>query len=234
MARKVDELERVARQNEILDCAQRMVYSIGYEDMSIQTIINELGISKGAFYHYFDSKPALLEALLHRTSQQGLQVIGPIASDPSIPPLEKLELIIQKGMQWKAGQKQYLMAILKAWYSDENALVRQKQMVEYTDLFGGLLKEVLLQGIAEDVFHISYPEMTGRIIFSLMTQMSDSLGHMLLKANTDPPVNTSESLRLMGEVIRAYTDAIEKVLGASPGSIHLIDNTMLVEWLPEM
>ena len=63
MARKVKEEDYASRRNEILDAARTLVYTKGYEQMSIQDILDALKISKGAFYHYFDSKPALLEAL---------------------------------------------------------------------------------------------------------------------------------------------------------------------------
>jgi len=63
MARVIKEQEHAERRNEILDVAQKLVYTRGYEQMSIQDILDALGISKGAFYHYFDSKQALLEAL---------------------------------------------------------------------------------------------------------------------------------------------------------------------------
>ncbi len=53
-----------ARRNEILDVAQRLIYTKGYEQMTIQDILSDLQISKGAFYHYFDSKQALLEAII--------------------------------------------------------------------------------------------------------------------------------------------------------------------------
>ncbi len=45
--------------NEILTAAQRIVFAKGYERMTIQDILADLKISSGAFYHYFDSKPAV-------------------------------------------------------------------------------------------------------------------------------------------------------------------------------
>jgi len=51
---------------EILDVAQRLVNTKGYEQMTIQDLLDELQISKGAFYHYFGSKQALLEAIIER------------------------------------------------------------------------------------------------------------------------------------------------------------------------
>ena len=51
------------RRDEFVDAAQRLIQSPGYEQMSVQDVLDELGASKGAFYHYFDSKEALLEAV---------------------------------------------------------------------------------------------------------------------------------------------------------------------------
>ena len=55
MSRIVKEEEYTLRRNDILDTARRLVYTKGYEQMTIQDILDALQISKGAFYHYFDS-----------------------------------------------------------------------------------------------------------------------------------------------------------------------------------
>jgi TetR/AcrR family transcriptional regulator, transcriptional repressor for nem operon len=232
MARQVDEVERLSKRNEILDCAQRLVYSTGYEQMSIQDILSQMGISKGAFYHYFDSKPALLEALINRTSQQAEEFLLPIVENPDLPTLEKLESFFFSINRWKTSQRSYLIEILKVWYADENAIVRQKLMTSSTLMITDLLNRLIKQGIEEGVFHTDYPDMAGMVFFSLMTQMSDSVGTLLLDATTIMSVDPSITLQKMVDVVNAYTDAIERVLGTPSGSIHLIDRTMLAEWLP--
>ncbi|MEO8612545.1 MAG: helix-turn-helix domain-containing protein, partial [Chloroflexota bacterium] len=62
MVRVVKEQDYAEKRNEILDTAQRLVFSKGYERLTIQDILQALNISKGALYHYFDSKQAVLEA----------------------------------------------------------------------------------------------------------------------------------------------------------------------------
>ena len=49
MARTVNEGEYNAKRGEILDVALRLVYSKGYQEMSIQDILDGLGISRGPF-----------------------------------------------------------------------------------------------------------------------------------------------------------------------------------------
>ena len=48
----------------ILDVAQRLFLEIGYDNTTIQDIVNELGgLTKGAIYHHFKSKEEIIDAL---------------------------------------------------------------------------------------------------------------------------------------------------------------------------
>jgi len=47
----------------IVSAAWKLFYEQGYENTTVEEIIDESGTSKGSFYHYFDGKDALLETL---------------------------------------------------------------------------------------------------------------------------------------------------------------------------
>ena len=66
MARTLDPSAHAVRRDTFLDAAQRLIQSKGYEQMSVQDVLADVGTSKGAFYHYFDSKAALLEGVVDR------------------------------------------------------------------------------------------------------------------------------------------------------------------------
>ena len=85
MARVIKEEERAVKRNEILDAAQQLVYTKGYELMSVQNVLEALQISKGAFYHYFGSKQALLDGMLERILEQVEQLLQPVIDDPDNP-----------------------------------------------------------------------------------------------------------------------------------------------------
>src|SRR4030067_3008163 len=105
MARIVNEEAYAARRNEILEAAQRFVYSKGYEQLTIQDILDELQISKGAFYHYFDSKHAMLAAMIERMQDEVEQLLVPIVQDTRMPALEKLARFFVTAAQWKTSQR---------------------------------------------------------------------------------------------------------------------------------
>src|SRR5215475_13913053 len=113
MARSVNEKEYALKRNQILDETQRLIYTKGYEQMAIQDILGELQISKGAFYHYFDSKPALLEALIERMQDEAEQLLLPIVQDPHLGALEKLQRYFDAGVRWKTARKALLVELLR-------------------------------------------------------------------------------------------------------------------------
>jgi AcrR family transcriptional regulator len=225
MARTVNEKEYAIRRNTILDMTQRLVYTKGYEQMAIQDILNELQMSKGAFYHYFDSKPALLEALIERMQQEAEKLLLPIVQDPHLGALEKLQRYFDTGVRWKTARKTFLIELLRVWYSDHNAIVRQKMWTTMSKRAMPMLMEIIRQGIREGVLNIAFPDHVGAIVLSLVYGLGDAFAELLL--SPDPH---GDELRRAERLVAAYGDALERVLGAPARSLRLIDAASLQEW----
>jgi len=84
MARLTKPAEFAAKRTAILAAAQRLVFTKGYEQMSVQDILDDLQISGGAFHHYFDSRGALLDALIERIERESAKPLLPIIHDPHL------------------------------------------------------------------------------------------------------------------------------------------------------
>jgi AcrR family transcriptional regulator len=226
MARIVKEEEYAVKRKEILDSAQRLVYSRGYEQMSIQDILNELKISKGAFYHYFDSKQALLDGLVERMLDEAEQILRPILEAENLPAIEKLVRYFNAGSRWKISQKAFMLDLLRVWYTDSNALVRQKQEAAAIKRIAPMLAVIIRQGIAEGVFTTTYPDQIGSILWGITRGISDNVAELLL---ADP--TPSEALPRLEATVGAYSEALERILGAPAGSLPLMDMDLLKEWV---
>lgn len=225
MVRIVKEEEYAARRNEILDAAQRLVYSKGYEQMSIQDILDELQISKGAFYHYFRSKQALLEGLVERMRVEAEQLLLPIQRDARMPALEKLRNIFATAARWKIAQKDFVLALLRVWYADENAVVRQKLRRSTAGWLEPILAEIILQGRQEGVLAPAYPERVGNVVISLLQDYGDAIAGLLLVGERE-----RIDYRCVQELVAVYNDALERILGAARGSLEIIEAQTLEEW----
>jgi AcrR family transcriptional regulator len=217
--------EHAVRRSEILDVAQRLIYTKGYEQMTIQDMLDNLQISKGAFYHYFDSKQALLEALIERMKGEVEQLLIPIVYDPYLPALEKLQRFFDTLNRWKTAQKAFFLALLRVWYTDDNAIVRQKWRAAGIKWITPLLSVIIHQGIQEGVLTTSYPDQVGEVVLSLVQDLGETLAMLLLSFEPE-----RADIRRVESIVAAYTDALERTLGIPEGSLQLTDTETLKEW----
>jgi TetR/AcrR family transcriptional repressor of nem operon len=56
----------------ILDAAQALILDHGYGGVSIDRVIDELDVTKGAFFHHFKNKKQLARALIERYADDGI------------------------------------------------------------------------------------------------------------------------------------------------------------------
>jgi AcrR family transcriptional regulator len=56
----------LATRDRIVSAAMRLFTAVGYEDTSIEDLLADLQISRGALYHHFNGKKELFEAVLER------------------------------------------------------------------------------------------------------------------------------------------------------------------------
>lgn len=226
MARTVNEQEHAGKRNEILDVARRLIYTKGYEQMTIRDLLDALQISKGAFYHYYDSKQALLEGLIERMQEEGEQIFRAIMEDTSLPTLAKLQRFFDVSSQWKAAQKDYLLALVRGWYADDNAIVRQKVEASLRRQTLPLMAQVIARGHAEGVLTTPFPDQAAALVFDLLIGLGERFATVILAPERDP-----EALPQMTRLLEAYNDAIERLLGAPTGSLHLMDVPTIQAWL---
>jgi AcrR family transcriptional regulator len=225
MARTVNPALHTVRREAFLDVAQRLVETKGYEAMSIQDVLEALEVSKGAFYHYFDSKQALLEAVVERFADGVMDRMAPILSDPNLSALEKLERVFAGIAGWKAERKDLVLAIIEVWSSDSNAIVREKLRRMSVRLMTPLLSSVIKQGIDEGVFNVASPDETATVLLSVMLGFQEQATHLFIarQANTIP-------FELVERTVAGYTAAYERILGIPKGSLTLTDWATLHFW----
>ncbi len=228
MGRIVIEQEYAARRSEILTAARQLVYTRGFDSITLQDLLDELKISKGAFYHYFDSKSSLTQALVeHMVDDEILPLLETIASDPHLSAVQKLEGYFERALRWKTDRRDLMLSILRVWMADENAIFRQRLFTFSLTRLTPVLGEIVKQGVREGVFDAAYPDQVCRVIVYIVDGLSNIISELLLsKDERDPTALTDE----VTNYVAALTQAIERVLGAAPGSLRLVELDTLLEW----
>jgi AcrR family transcriptional regulator len=221
MTRIVKEAD--VRRNEILDAAQHFFYTRGYEQTSVQDIIDQVGIAKGTFYHHFASKQDVLDALIQRIALQTGQVLEPIVADPKLDAVEKFNRFFAGAGEFKLENKDALKAIWRALYASDNAIMREKTRAESLQEFSPLLAGVIRQGLVEGSFTTPDPETSARIVLQIGGDMTLALAQLFLKEETS-------NLEMIQRTAAAYEEAIARVLGTLSGSIQIAPIEKFRQW----
>jgi AcrR family transcriptional regulator len=225
MPRTVNPTLHTVRRDAFLDVAQRLVETKGYEAMSVQDVLDTLEASKGAFYHYFDSKQALLEAVVDRFADGGMAAIAPVLGDPTLPAIQKLERVFAGIASWKAERSELVRGIIEVWNSDSNAIVREKLRRLTMRLMVPLLSAVIRQGVQEGTFRVASADETATVLVALMQGAQEQATQLFIarQANTVP-------YEVVERTFAGFTVAFERILGVRQGSLTLQDAATLHFW----
>ena len=229
MARTVNLAEHAARRDAILDAAQQLILSKGYERLTIQDILDELQISEGAFYHYFDGKPAVIEALTERLVDASVEELEPIVEDGELGALEKLQRFFGEVIRWKSARQNLFVAMLPLWYAPENIVFRLQVDRAVAKRLAPLLAVIVGQGVAERRFATAYPEHAGTISIALVQALQDAMAQQLLAAARQSP--DAPPLKQMVATYAAHIEAVERYLGAPAGSLYRADARSISSWI---
>jgi AcrR family transcriptional regulator len=226
VARTVNPQLQAAKRRDILEAALHLVSTRGYQSMAIQELLDNLGISKGALYHYFPSKSALLEALVDHLLVDAEHVLAPVADDRGLAAPEALSQFFVALARYKATQRPFIAAVLPIWYSDDNAILRDKVRVVSAGRLAPMLASIIRRGCEEGSFAVSSPEQTARVVLGLTQDLADALARLLLTGGS-----RSTTAAHMQQMIVATTESVERVVGAPAGAIWLVEPGGLDAWL---
>ncbi len=225
MARTRNATAHAVRRDEILDVAERLIRARGYDAMSIQSVQDELGCSRGALYHYFGSKEAILEAVIERMTAIGMTVLTPVAEDPSLSALEKLQTLFATAGSWKSARSDLLLPLIRSWYQPGNDLARVRAEAAAYEEFRPLMAAILRQGVAEGTMDPSSADHAAVVVTALLAGSTDAIRRLLID-RLEGRVPYEEVERFL----HAYDEAIERILGLPAGSFTLIGPDSLRTW----
>jgi AcrR family transcriptional regulator len=206
-----------------------LILSKGYERLTVQDILDDLQISKGAFYHYFDSKPAVIEALTERLVGDSEQILAPIVANADLDALDKLQRFFGEIIRWKSARQNLFVAMLPVWYAPDNVVFRLQVDLAVAKRLAPLLTAIVHQGVDEQRFATGYPEQAGPIIVVLIQALQHAIaGQLLAAAHQSPDApRVKELLATYG----AHIEAIERYLGVPAGTLYRADSRAVNSWI---
>jgi AcrR family transcriptional regulator len=225
VARTLDPAAHAVRRDVFIDAAQGLIQTRGYDRFSLQDVLDATGASRGAFYHYFESKDALADAVVDRMADQAMARVGPLLDDPDLPAPRKLEAVFGGIAQYKAERKDLVLGFMRVWLSDDNVIIREKARRLAAARQRPLIERIVRQGIAEGTFTSRAPEALPSVLVALMQGIGERAMELWI-GRQDGSVTFEEVKRTFD----AYLEAFERILGVRPGSLQFLDEQALEIW----
>ena len=185
------------RKLELLQIAYRMFLSRGYENTSVDDIIEEAGIAKGTYYYYFESKEQMLEEVCMMMIAAQAENAGQIL-EADIPIPQKLVGIIAS---FRPAQSE--SEIGDTLNRPENVLMHDKVGHRLIETMTPLLSRVVEEGISEGIFDCD--------------NIFERVRMILIVSNT-----LFDDYSFTGNDVEVFIDLIEKMLGAPSGTMDFV------------
>ena len=185
------------RKQELLKIAYEMFLSRGYENTSVDEIIETAQIAKGTYYYYFSSKEQMLEEVIDMMIESETDV-AKLILEADIPVPQKIVGIITSIKPAKTEQP-----ISDALMRPENVMMHDKVRRRLIEVIVPLLSETVEEGVDKGIFVCdNIPERV----------------RMLLVISND----TFNDRAFTGRDIEVFIDMTEKLLGAEKGTMSFI------------
>ncbi|UYP01222.1 TetR/AcrR family transcriptional regulator [Oceanotoga sp. DSM 15011] len=146
----------------ILDVALELFIKKGYENTSIQEIVNNLdGLSKGAIYYHFKSKEDILNSVAEKIYSSTNTIMMDIKNDSNLNGLEKLKKMFSISL--KNPNQNKMFSVAPKLLNNPNILALQmKEIIENTA--PNYIKPIIEEGIKDGSIKTNYPKELSEIM----------------------------------------------------------------------
>lgn len=213
-----------ARRDELLDAAQALFASRGYEATTISQIICSVGVSKGAFYHHFAAKEDLVTALAERYAQAVTELAAQVMEDESLDSYSRLIGFFDVIRTHKLSRSKEIRDTFGPLLRDENSDLFIRAHRAVNDVVRPLMTRIITEGVAEQVFDTPDPEAAADTILHLLVSQRE-LAVRLYSSQSQEALEQAMSV-LMRRMAFIGT-VIDRILGLPEGSIELADQHFL-------
>ena len=145
--------EAEERKEEILDAAEKLFGTKGFDHTSTNDILEAVGIARGTLYYHFKSKEEILDGVIERISNRLMLDAGKVIRDTELPVLERLtKAILALNVESEIGHE-----VMEQVHRPQNALMHQKMQQQLLDGITPLFTELVEEGVRQGICHTDYP-----------------------------------------------------------------------------
>lgn len=208
------------RKQEVLAVAMRLFATQGYEETSINQIIEALGISKGAFYHHYSSKEDLVEALAAMYVEEAAGRARTVLEDETLDAFGRLSMFLSRLRNSKTESAAELQAAFAPIFLERNVHLYERTQNAVNSVIRPILARIIAEGVADRTFDTPDPEAAAETVLHLMGSTRPIVARLYASTNQ---LDIERQIAAIAGRMRYLSTVIDRILGIPEGSIELVD-----------
>ena len=151
-----------ATKNKILNAASMLFLEKGYEETTMQDIMERSGVSKGAIYHYFASKQEIISFMIKDAQKHINTRFLEIADDNSLSVEEKIKAVITYFIE----NREQNILISNKWI-DKVPYALVDTIRNANKYIAPQIAKIIKQGTQNGNFQCNYPDELAEVLIQL-------------------------------------------------------------------
>ena len=150
---------------DILNTAMRLFAEKGLENVKVEDVVKEVGVTRGAFYHYFKSREELIAGVMYKSFECDNPYLL-ADKQKGLNALEKLRFAAKHSLRSKLNMSDSVIAQMKKLAN--NPIIFKNEMIFQGTVMATYIEKLLIEGNKDGSMNVAFPKQTSQTIALLV------------------------------------------------------------------
>ncbi|MEM8858829.1 MAG: TetR/AcrR family transcriptional regulator [Chloroflexota bacterium] len=207
-------MARSKRRAKIISAARRLFYTKGYDNTTVRDILDEAEVTNGAFFHHFESKQALMEAVIDVIADELDSAVALVMQDDSLTAISRYQQLALAINTFQETEGEVMSQIWLVAQGEHNLRLMHHLRRTVFESFVPKLAAILRQGIEEGVFDIEFVDEAAEMVLGICELTMNGVFDVVSN-----PDHHDDPEKLISQKIQIGQTAVDRLVGASLGKL---------------
>lgn len=145
----------------ILETAMRLFAEKGLENVKVEDVVAEVGVTRGAFYHYFKSREELIGSVMYKSFECDNPYLL-ADKQKGLNALEKLRFVAKLSLRSHLDTSYSMSAQMKKLAN--NPVVFKNEMIFQVNVMATYIEKLLIEGNKDGSMNVVFPKQASQTI----------------------------------------------------------------------
>lgn len=153
----------------ILETAMRLFSEKGLENVNVEDVVKEVGVTRGAFYHYFKSREELIAGVMYKSFECNNTYLLADKQE-GLNALEKLRFVIKLNLRPRLDISDGMRKQMKKL--SNNPVVFKNEIIFQVNVMADYIEKLLIEGNKDGSMNVAFPKQAAQIALLIVSWIS--------------------------------------------------------------